>query len=64
MKPCDCGGSLIYGTIGPGSIGYACDKCGLVMQKKPLLPKGQIENRNKILTIINRRVMKCRLEHS
>jgi hypothetical protein len=40
-KRCLCGGNLIYGKLGPGRMGYRCDRCDYQFQKKPILPKGR-----------------------
>jgi len=42
MKLCTCGGNLQYQALGPGRIGYKCDKCGLELQKKPKMNKGNL----------------------
>jgi hypothetical protein len=41
-KSCLCGGNLLYQALGPGRIGYKCDKCGLELQKKPAMKKSNL----------------------
>jgi len=48
FKTCTCGSQLVYGSLGPGRIGYRCQSCGFINQKKPRL--GKREN-NKRMTI-------------
>jgi hypothetical protein len=54
MKPCACGGDMIYGFLGKHRVGYKCPSCGVIWQKKPRLPKGEIDRVNQALSESNR----------